>query len=146
LGFLVNNSHPYPHPFLHLHILKGLGAKAAELRILKDLAASLRQAEIGCKGVSRGQEDKFAELRILKELRMPLANVWQGKELFGIGVGTAEELNAEMRSAERFRGEGAGRGCVAANTGKNSTEVHFMSIHLLGIIRMKREGVEKTGG
>jgi hypothetical protein len=74
-----------------------------------------------------------------------LADVWQGKELFGIRVGTAEELNAETRSAQRFRGEEAGRGCVAANTGKNSTEVHGMSIYLLGIIRMDREVTGKAG-
>jgi hypothetical protein len=76
---------------------------------------------------------------------MPLANVWQGKELFGIGVRTAEGLNAETQSAERFRRVEAGRGCVAANTGKNSTKVYGMSIHLLGIIRMEREVIEKAG-
>jgi hypothetical protein len=75
-----------------------------------------------------------------------LADVWQGKELFGIRVRTVAELNAETQSAQRFRGEEPGRGCVAANTGKNSTEVHGMSIHLLGIIRMNREVIEKAGG
>jgi hypothetical protein len=32
-----------------------------------------------------------------------------------------------------------------ANTRKNSIEVHGLSIHLLGIIRTGREGVEKPG-
>jgi hypothetical protein len=34
---------------------------------------------------------------------------------------------------------------MVANTGKNSIEIHGMSIHLLGIIRMEPEGVEKLG-
>jgi hypothetical protein len=45
---------------LHLRILKELPAKIAELRIIKDLAAILRQAEIDGKGVSRSEGDKFA--------------------------------------------------------------------------------------
>jgi hypothetical protein len=32
-----------------------------------------------------------------------------------------------------------------ANTGKNSIEIHGMSIHLLGIIRTERQGIEKVG-
>jgi hypothetical protein len=51
------------------------------------------------------------------------------------------------------RGQGAGvrleegsrvrRGFATANTRKNSIEVHGLSIHLLGIIRMESEDVEK---
>ncbi len=39
-----------------------------ELRILKDLGATLAEIEIDCKEVSESREDKFLELRILKEL------------------------------------------------------------------------------
>ncbi len=39
-----------------------------ELRILKDLGATLAEIEIDCKGVSENREDKFLDLRILKEL------------------------------------------------------------------------------
>ena len=39
-----------------------------ELRILKDLGATLAEIEIDCKGVSENREDKFLDLRILKGL------------------------------------------------------------------------------
>ena len=39
-----------------------------ELRILKDLGATLTEIEIDCKEVSENREDKFLDLRILKEL------------------------------------------------------------------------------
>ena len=39
-----------------------------ELRILKDLGATLAEIEIDCKEVSGSREDKFLGLRILKGL------------------------------------------------------------------------------
>jgi len=37
------------------------------------------------------------------------------------------------------------QGWWLTNTRENSMEIHGLSIHLLGIIRMEREGVEKAG-
>jgi hypothetical protein len=77
---------------------------------------------------------------ILKEL--------QGRER-GI-IGHERQYDMQMAvgrgagHASRLRVNG--RGCMAANTEENSIEVLDMSSHLLGIIRMEREGIEKTEG
>jgi hypothetical protein len=59
-----------------------------------------------------------------------------------------KDLGDESREAGvRLRIEATGRREIRlANTEKNSIEVHGLSIHLLGIIRMEREGIEKTEG
>jgi hypothetical protein len=39
----------------------------------------------------------------------------------------------------------SGREFDSINTGKDSTELFYMSMYFLGIIRMEREGIEKAG-
>jgi hypothetical protein len=63
----------------------------------------------------------------------------RGKELVEL---TDWELG---RTAARPRIGKSWREFNSLYTGENSTEVHGMLIHLLGIIRMEREGVEKLG-
>jgi hypothetical protein len=68
MGNQVNHNHPSPHFSMELRILKELRQKIVELRIAKDLAAILVEAEIDCKGVSEHCEDKFPELGIPKKI------------------------------------------------------------------------------
>jgi hypothetical protein len=101
------------------------------------------------KGVKVLCFDTLLQVFILKELREERLHAGKpGKFVSSKPIRDAKdafESRDDGISTQRCGGEEAGRRCVAANTGKNSTEVHGMSSPLLGIIRMEREGVEKAG-
>lgn len=73
-----------------------------------------------------------SQVFILKELQGKEGGIIgrQGQYDMQMGVGRGTGQPSRLRVN--------GRGCMAANTGKNTIEVHGLSIHLLGIIRPGR--------